>query len=273
MTRRVPKRVFASAFTLLVVATTAFGVWYADRTLGDHSMVSGWSLLAGVGSLYLLQLRKRFPGAPLGRVAMWLQVHVYTGTFACAVFLMHIGWPVRGIFEQCLAAIFVFVSVTGILLTYLSRSTPKRLAAIAEDHHLAQIPALQNGVASDAHHLALQSTSHGEGATLAEYYQRRLLPYFRSPRGFLFCIVPSGIRRRQLLREIGGLDRYLGDAGKVSAAQLATAVKVKDDLDYQYALQYRLKLFFMLHVSLTWSLALLIAVHVVLVLRFQGTVH
>ncbi|GAB5404770.1 MAG: hypothetical protein Aurels2KO_30010 [Aureliella sp.] len=272
MTKRIPKRVGASIATLLAVALTALAIRYADRTLGDPSTVSGWSLLAAVASLYLLQLRKKFVGR-LGPVSVWLQVHVYTGTFACAVFLMHIGWPVRGIFEQCLAFVFVFVSATGVLLTYLSRTTPRRLAAIAEDHHLAQIPSLQNGVASDAHSLALQSTSHGEGATLAEYYQRRLLPYFRSPRGFLYCIVPNGIRRRQLLRELGGLDRYLGDSGRSSAAQLATAVKVKDDLDYQYALQYRLKLFFMLHVSLTWSLALLVAVHVVLVLRFQGTLQ
>lgn len=271
--KRVPKRAVASCVTLIAVALTVLAIRQADRTLGDPTMVSGWSLLAAVVSLYLLGIRKKLVGRPLGRVAVWMQLHVYTGAFACVVFLLHIGWPVQGVFEQCLAAAFCFVSVTGIFLTYLSRNTPRRLAAISQDRHLAQIPALQNGVAADAHGLALQSTSHGEGATLAEYYQRRLLPYFRTPRGFLYCIVPNGVRRRQLLRELGDLDRYLGDAGRGNAAQLATAVKVKDDLDYQYALQYRLKLFFMLHVSLTWSLALLIAVHVALVLRFQGAMH
>lgn len=273
MSKLVSKRVAASLVTLLAVGLTAAGTVYADRSLGDSSMVSGWSLLAGTIGLYLLSLRKKFAGRRLGRVAVWMQMHIYMGSFASAVFLMHIGWPVRGVFEQCLAGAFCFVAVTGILLTYLSRTTPKRLAAISQDQHLDQIPALIHYIASDAHHVALQSTSHGEGATLAEYYQRRLLPYFRTPRSVAFRLLPSGVRRRQLLRELDDLDRYLGDSGKSCRMSLSLAVKAKDDLDYQYALQYRLRLFFVLHVSLTWSLAILVAVHVVLVLRFQGAMH
>lgn len=273
MSKLASKRLAASLATLFAVCLTVGGIVYADRNLGDSSMVSGWSLLAGTIGLYLLSLRKKFAGRRLGRVAVWMQMHIYMGTFASAVFLMHIGWPVRGVFEQCLAGVFCFVAVTGVLLTYLSRTTPKRLAAISQDQHLDRIPALIQCVAADAHQAALQSTTHGEGATLAEYYQRRLLPYFRTPRSIAFCLVPSGVRRRQLLRELDDLDRYLGDAGKSSRSGLTIAVKAKDDLDYQFALQYRLRLFFVFHISLTWSLAILVAVHVVLVLRFQGAMH
>ncbi len=74
-----------------------------------------------------------------------------------------------------------------------------------------------------------------------------------------------------MLRELTDLDRYLAEQGLQSRQQLATMVQAKDDLDYHYALQTRLRLMFAMHTALTWTLAILIAVHVVLVYRFQGT--
>ncbi|MCA9133407.1 MAG: hypothetical protein KDA45_09640, partial [Planctomycetales bacterium] len=79
-----------------------------------------------------------------------------------------------------------------------------------------------------------------------------------------------GLQRRQLLRELSDLERYLAAQGNASRHELAKLVKAKDDLDYQQALQSRLRLYYALHVSLTWGLALMIGVHVVLVYRFQG---
>lgn len=264
------RRIFAVTFTLVCVAITASCVQFVRDRLGDEANFTGWTLLASTAGLYLLSLRKKYITWRLGPVAAWLQVHAYMGTFASVVFLMHIGWPIRGLFESLLAACFVIVAVTGILLGVMSRTTPRRLAAIAQDYHLEQIPVMQANVARDAHNVALQSAGFGEGATLSEYYQRRLLPFFRSPRSIFYRLVPNGIRRRQLLRELNDLDRYLADQGLHSRQSLAMMVKSKDDLDYHYALQTRLKLMFTMHVALTWSLALMIGVHIVLVHRFQG---
>jgi len=263
----------ASVVTLAAAAVSGYGVWLAEIRLGDPATVSGATLLAATIGLFGLSARKRSK-RQIGRpVAVWMQVHVYLGSFACVVFLMHIGWPVYGVFEQCLAFVFVFVSATGVALGFLSRSTPKRLAALTKDQVFEEIPALQIAIAGNAHTVALESTQHGEGATLAEFYQRRLLPYFRSRRSWAYCLVPNGILRRQLLRELNDLSRYLGVPGQVSLGQLAQAVRQKDDLDYQYALQARLQYFYAAHVSLTWSLAILVAVHVALVFRFQGTLQ
>ena len=101
------------------------------------------------------------------------------GVFASLVFLTHIGWPIRGKFELALAFAFVFVAFTGVVLGVLNRTTPRRLAAIPRDYSVDQIPALQLGVASDAHDVAMQSSVLGEGATLSEYYQWRFLPVFK----------------------------------------------------------------------------------------------
>lgn len=266
------RRIIASSLTLVAVIATALAVQSVANRMGDTSTATGWTLLIATAGLYLLSLRKKLIQHRMGPVAAWLQMHTYMGSFASVVFLMHIGWPVRGWFEIALASCFTIVAVTGIALTYMSRSLPKRLAAIKQDYRLELIPALRLSVTKDAHELAIHSASFGEGATLVEYYQRRLLPFFLSRRSLLYRMIPTGYTRRQLLRELNDLDRYLAYQGLQSRQQLTTMVQTKDDLDYHHALQTRLRMMFAMHIALTWSLAVMIAVHVVLVYRFQGAV-
>ena len=266
------RRIIASSLTLVAVIATALAVQSVANRMGDTSTATGWTLLIATAGLYLLSLRKKLIQHRMGPVAAWLQMHTYMGSFASVVFLMHIGWPVRGWFEIALASCFMIVAVTGIALAYMNRSLPKRLAAIKQDFRLELIPALRLSVTKDAHELAIHSSSFGEGATLVEYYQRRLLPFFLSRRSLFYRMIPTGYTRRQLLRELNDLDRYLAYQGLQSRQQLATMVQTKDDLDYHYALQTRLRMMFAMHIALTWSLAVMIAVHVVLVYRFQGAV-
>ena len=250
-------------------ALTALGADMVSRRLGNPSTFTGLILLLATASLYLLE-RKQNIRRQWGPVASWLQVHMYVGTFACCVGWMHVQWPIRGPFEQCLAACYACVALSGLGLAVLSRWTPRRLASIALDYPLEQIPALQLAVAEDAHRVAIASSQTGEGATLAEYYRLRLLPFFRMPRGWLYRLLPTGSKRRQLLRELEALDRYLATAGIDRRRQLSLMVQSKDDLDYHAALQRRLRLLLAIHVALTWSLAIMIVVHVVLVMRFSG---
>ncbi|MEM7475654.1 MAG: hypothetical protein AAF483_11745 [Planctomycetota bacterium] len=268
--RGTQRRWFSISFTLLCLALTAGLLQFVRDRLGDESTFTGWTLLSATAGLYLLTARKKMIRQRLGPVAGWLQMHMYMGVFASCVFLMHIGWPIRGIFETALASAFVFVAVSGILLGVISRTTPMRLAAIKQDFPYERIPQMQLAVATDAHEVALDSTAFDEGATLSEYYQRRLLPYFQTRRGFFYVMFPTGGKRRALLRELADLDRYLGEYGVGSRKHLAKMVQAKDDLDYHQALQKRLQLMFMAHVALTWALAILIGVHVVMVYRFQG---
>jgi hypothetical protein len=265
------RRVLSLTVTLMAVGATASAMQTIVNRMGDASTFTGWTLLAATAGLYLLSLRKKLPQYRLGPVSAWLQMHTYMGSFASVIFLMHIGWPIRGWFESTLAACFAFVAGSGIVLAFLNRTTPKRLAAIKQDYRLEQIPQLQLALAQNAHQVAVSSVAVGEGATLAEFYQRRLLPYLHNPRNWLYSLLPNGFARRQLLRELNDLDRYLADNGRLNRESMVAIIQSKDDLDYHYALQYRLRLVFLMHVALTWSLALMIAVHVVLVYRFQGT--
>ena len=264
------RRVFATCITLATAVITWLALENVRRSLGDVAMASGWTLLASTLGMYGLAARKRFHKRSLGPVAGWLQVHSYLGTFALVVFLWHVGWPVRGLFELALAALFLFISLSGIVLMWLSRRVPKQLAAVKGDHRLEDIPQLQFHMAAEAHRLALASSATGSGATLAEYYQRRLLAFFHSRRSWAYRCLPTGVRRRQLLRELEELDRYLDPQGKEFRRHLAALVTKKDDTDFHQALQLRLRFLIASHVALTWSILLMIAVHVVLVLRFRG---
>ncbi len=264
------RRTLSMTITLLAVGLTASAVQSVRDHLGDAATLTGWTLLISTAGLYLLAARKQAFSQRMGRVAVWLQFHTYMGTFASIVFLMHIGWPVRGAFEIGLATCFVIVAASGIILGVMSRRTPLKLATIPVDRRLEEIPAIRAAVARNAHAAAIASAQLGEGATLAEYYQQRLLPFFQSPRSLTYGLFPNGIERRRLLRELDDLQRYLAQSGNASRGELAAMVMTKDDLDYQYALQTRLRMFYALHVSLTWTLAIMIGVHVVLVYRFQG---
>lgn len=264
------RRLVASAVTLVVATIMWLLLEQVRRNLGDAAMASGWALLISVVALYALGMRKRWYRPWLGPVAAWLQFHTYTGVFAFIVFCMHVGWPVRGIFEIALAATFVFISASGGWLLWQSRRVPRLLSAIGRDYRFEDIPIVQSELAAEAHRLVLQSTRSSAGATIAEYYERRLLGFFHSRRSWLFRCLPTGVKRRQLLRELTDLNRYLDSQSLGFGQQLAELVVRKDDTDFHRALQSRLRFLVACHVALTWSLLLMIVVHVVLVLRFQG---
>lgn len=266
------RRIRSIAVTTILLIASWLGLRWVGANLRDEATFTGVVLLLATLSLYLLTIRKRFVSSQLGKVSAWLQLHMYAGVFASVVFCMHIRWPIEGPFELCLASCFVFIAISGIVLGIMSRLTPAKLAALRQDYAIEQIPHLQLAVARDAHDVAMSSTRLGEGATLSEYYQRRLIPFFQNPRGRLYRFVPTGSRRRQLLRELEDLDRYLASEGLKHRRRLSAIVQSKDDLDYNQALQTRLRYLYAAHFALTWTMLILIGVHVVLVFRFSGAI-
>lgn len=264
------RRLLACTATLFAVAITMLALERVSQWLGDPAMTSGWTLMTSTLGLYGLGLRKRMISRPLGRVAGWLQVHTYLGLFALCVFFLHVGVPVRGRFEVALAAMFLFISVSGGVLMWYSRRVPKLLSSVKRDIRFEDIPQMQSQMADEAHQAVLLSAESAAGATLADYYQRRLLRYFHSPRSWIYRLVPTGHKRRQLLRELDDLDRYLDEKSLPFRQKLSALVISKDDTDFHRAMQQRLRWLITCHVAFTWSLLVMIALHVVLVMRFQG---
>ena len=73
-----------------------------------------------------------------------------------------------------------------------------------------------------------------------------------------------------LLQGIDGLKRYLDKDSRSQTESLAFYVRQKDDLDYQEAVQGRLKIWMFLHVGFTYSLLIVSILHAILVHAFIG---
>ncbi|MFO1065303.1 MAG: hypothetical protein U0892_15665 [Pirellulales bacterium] len=268
------RRLFSLTITAAVICTAAAAFVWIETSMYDKAIASGWTLLVSTAGLYGLSLRKRWAGGRRIPMAAWLQFHSYLGTFALAAFCLHVRWPIRGQFELALGAMFLFVSLSGIFLLVLSRRMPRLLSAVKSDARLEDIPRLRAELGDRVHdHLALDASQLGEGAALAELYEHRLLKFFHSPRSLWYRTFPNGHTRRRLLRDLEDMDRYLDPQGRSTRQVFSELVIRKDDLDFHQAIQRRLRNLVTLHTAFTWSLILMIAVHVVLALEFQGAMR
>jgi hypothetical protein len=76
--------------------------------------------------------------------------------------------------------------------------------------------------------------------------------------------------RRQLIAEITDLDRYLAEDQRAISRQLSAMVAQRDDLDYQYAIQGRMKVWLFVHIGLTYSLLVVSLLHMLMAHAFDG---
>lgn len=271
-TKRISTRSIRSiSATALAVLLVYFFYQGFERNLGRTDYFSGYTLLATCSALMLLSMRKRLLVLPLGSVAIWQQIHQYLGLFAVAIFLMHTGFTVHGVFELALTLLFWIISLSGILGWYINYSTPKRMLAAGPAVLRDDIVMLRKQIAERAYTIALRCAGKLESATLSELYLQRLQTFFQRRRSLAYCLAPNGQQRRELMHDLDQMVRYLGPEGRSSQASLSQLVQEKDDLDFQWAMQNRLRGWVIVHVSLVWSFFILVACHVYMVYHFHGT--
>ncbi len=261
-------------FSIAVTSIALLAAWQGDRWFDDHlqrpDFYSGYMLLAATLLLFLLAVRKKLIVLRLGPVSGWLQMHQYAGIFALGVFVLHTGWPIQGRMETVLAACFLFISFSGLVTWYLNRTVPKRMRVAGPAHILEDSPNLRNRLAQQAYAVALTAAARAESASLAEHYTSRLVAFFQQPRSLAYVLIPNGRMRRLHLDSLERLDRYLGPDGRKARIEMSQLVQAKDDLDFQDAMQKRLRLWKSLHTSMLWFFGFLVAVHVILAHRFHG---
>ncbi|MFN0019190.1 MAG: hypothetical protein ACKVP0_13080 [Pirellulaceae bacterium] len=245
--------------------------WLEVLTLRPHAFTTGGLLLAAVVFLAAYNLRKKLTFLPLGSSATWLKVHLYVGVGAVWLFLLHVSFRIpNGIFETSLAALYLFVTASGLHGLYLTRTIPRRLAALGEEPIWERIPGLRRQVAEQARELVLAARDDSSAGVVTDIYSRRLLRFFEGARGWRYYLRPTSTLRRQLLAELGELKRYLGEPQQKLALDLATLTARKDDLDYHDALQGWLKCWLFAHIGGTYALLLFAGFHAVLAHAFHG---
>lgn len=265
------RRWIASTITGLTIVVFA---WLARREasrLGMPSYLTGFTCLAGLVLLILLGVRRRTPFWPLGSVSTWTQIHLYVGIFTTAIYVMHVPVLVAGgVFEAFLSIVFLMVTLSGFYGLYASRTLPKKLTAVEGQHRFDRIGWGRDQIAIAANKLYSQMTEPSAKQVLETFYQQVLAPFFGSRPSLAYVIAPSGHRRRRLLGDLKELDRYLEQEGRRAAGQFAALVRRRDDLDYQFALQLRLRCWVVFHSLLSIVLLAASLIHMMIVLRFVG---
>jgi hypothetical protein len=268
--KRFRRQFFLGTFAL--IAATAAALWAHRRfhhTLPDYAFLTGWVLFAAMLVLTFFNARKKLPFLPLGKAETWLQIHIYLGFFTVVLFLIHLNFRApHGWFEITLAWLFALVSASGLVGLIFSRTLPRRLATRGGEVIFEKIPALRHALKTEAESLALGADA--KSPFIAEFYAKRLAPFFAGPKNLWLHVFESRRPLNALVAELDDLRRFANDAECGKIEKLTALVRQKDGLDYHRALQLALKLWLFVHIPLTYGLLIFTALHIVLVFGFSG---
>lgn len=265
------RRIGFCLITLVCVVLLALFVYLQNQALRHDSFTTGYVLLVSVLFLAAFNLRKTLSFLPVfGSTSFWMQLHIYVGFSTFAMFGMHLAWRFpSGLFDWFLAGIYTTVALSGVYGLYMTKFYPARLSSIDEEVIFERIPMLRQSISAHARSLVVQACDTSD--VLAKFYLNQLASYFDRPRNLAYLIRPNARKRRQLVGEIDNLNRYLSDPHRSLGKQLSAMVKQRDDLDYHFALQGRLKIWLFVHVGLTYSLIAVALLHAVLAHAFHGS--
>jgi hypothetical protein len=259
------------ALTVVVgmILVTTFAVY--DASLYQGAFLTGWVLLAVMVFLALFKVRKMITMLPLGSASSWLQLHVYCGWLVVLIFCEHVGWSIpRGWLELTLAFLFVLVSGSGGVGIGFSRLLPPRLTRRGEEVIFQRIPGFIAELRGEAEVLVLEAAKETQSSTITDFYMSRLSYFFDGPHNLLRHVFASQRGLFTMMNEIDNLERYLSPKEKEFAERLRDLVNKKDELDFHYALNLALKAWLLVHVPATYSLFILVALHVVITYAFSG---
>lgn len=260
------------ALTCVIAALLVALVSLQWSGLQNARFTTGYMLLGAVLFLISLHWRKQMPSLPLGKVSHWLQYHIYVGYLTILLFGLHINFrPPTGILDTALFAVFVIVVVGGLYGLYITRTYPRQLRVLPEEAIYEQIPRLQREIVEQARNIVL-SAAHDSSA-LVDHYKTHLAPFLEQRRGIFYWLYPNSRRRRLLMDQLRELPRFLSEPRRQDCATLQKLLGRKDDLDFQWALQSRLKVWLFVHIGFSYSLLILGLVHGLVMHAFAGGIR
>jgi hypothetical protein len=235
---------------------------YASVRLVNESFITGYGLFAIVLLLTALGVRKQLPGWSLGSAAVWQRVHHYLGLASMGMYAIHADMITTGWLESLVAIAFWCIAASGLISWYVNRNAPKLLQAAGPQILRQDIEIKKREIAQQAYAIALKAAGKSDSAALADHYRDQLQRFFSVRRSLLYRVWPTGATRRRLLIELDNVDRYLDESGRSLRENLCDMVRAKDDLDFQSAIQMRVRFWANAHTWLLGAFLILTLAHV-----------
>ena len=265
----VSRRINHISVTLLVCVALAYALHIAQTAFENKQWFSGWLLVAMIIFLMVYNLRKKLSFLPLGGNAIWMQLHIYVGWTAFFLFLTHIGWRIsNGVFGLVFTFTFAGVCVFGILGILISRLISRQLSQHGEQLLFERIPGFARVLQNEAEDIVRASAEQTMSTTLSDLYTSKLSRHFMSPPRSIWYWMRSNRQLFDLKNELSAQERFMNESERKSAQQLRELIDKRHDLDGQYALQALLKSWLYVHIPLSYSVVLMIIVHITLVYAF-----
>jgi hypothetical protein len=254
---------FAAALALVAIAFWEHG---ARLALRDPRFVTGYLLFALMLVLGGYNWRKKLSMLPIGRVSIWLTLHVVGGAAALVLFWMHIGrfWPLGG-YEQALTLLFYLTSLSGAVGYALQRALPGRLTASGPEWIYERIPAELARLRGEVEKSLETAAAEAGHDTLARHYVETLAWFFARPRFFWSHALGGRRAEHWLAGHVTEIRRYLSDPEKAGLATVDALGRAKIALDTQYALQSLLRRWTVVHVPLAVGVIALAIWHLIVV--------
>lgn len=268
----------------LLIAVLSIGlislVWLYGTGLRDARYLDGWLLAAGMIlqiSFHLAVQRARISPKTMMR---WRAFHIFLGYVLVAAFLSHTSFtlPDTGL-EWALWSAFVLVAASAVFGTYLAWSLKAR-HGIDAGFNFERIKARREELARAAHVTATQAPGLENedlalpalpyDAWILDLYTTHLRDFFHGPRHLKAHLIGSKRHTKRLQEEIDTLSRYVDGARQEKLQAIRDLVGEKDRLDFASVYLGLTQGWLLVHVPLTYALAVLTLLHGVVVYAFSS---
>ena len=257
-----------SAAAILVAMAMCVVAYALHALLAEIDPGNWWGMAYGIFSSLLMlgaglyAVRRRMLKRDLGNSKVWVQFHVYGGTLAGLLVLMHTGFHLpHGVFNWMLWLLSMWVTVSGLIGVALQRWIPLILASgLSTEAIYERIPELIAQLKDRAEAMVESCTDPIKDFYRANVASALVAP---EPRFIYYVDVTGGIQSR--VKHFEFLRRVLSMEEKETLDKIQDMYRTKLELDAHYSLQRALRWWLYTHVPLSLVLLLMIALHVLAV--------
>jgi hypothetical protein len=254
-------------------------VWLYGNGLRHPRYLDGWMLAGGISLQLYFHFAIKTGSLSPKSAKRWRTIHIFFGYLLIATFLSHTEFslPDNGL-EWALWTGFVLVTLSGIFGTYLVWSM-KAKHGLDESLSYDRIPARRVELARDVHAVitktdptaaAIALPAPAYNTWIMDLYTTHLRDFFQGQRNSAAHLIGSQRPLKQLTDEIDNLSGYVDQRSQEKLAAIKNLVIEKDRLDFARVYLGLAKGWLYLHVPVTYSLTLLIVLHITVVHAFSS---